>query len=56
LPYSQEKPQKSSARRLSDEGAVQPVITSNGVPFLQMRSIGSHSLSGREKKGKKVRI
>ena len=28
------------------------VIVSNGVPFLQMRSIGSQSTSGREKEGK----
>ena len=27
---------------------------SNGVPFLQMRSVGSHSTPGREKGGKKV--
>ena len=31
--------------------AVGPVITSNGVPYIQMTSIGSHSTSGREKKG-----
>ena len=35
---------------------VQPVITSNIVPFLQMRSVGSHSKSGREKEGKKERM
>ena len=51
LPYSWGKPQKTSARRPSDEGAVRPVITSNGVPFLQMRSVGLHSTSGREKEG-----
>ena len=34
---------KPSARRQSDEGAVRPVIASNGVPFLQMRSVRSHS-------------
>ena len=39
----------------SDEGVVQPVIASNGVPFLQMRSVGSHSTSGREKEGIKDR-
>jgi len=33
--------------RPSDEGAVRPVIASNGVTFLQMRSVGSHSMSGR---------
>ena len=27
--------------------AVRPVIALNGVPYLQMRSVGSHSLSGR---------
>jgi hypothetical protein len=31
---------------------MQPVIASNGVPFLQMKSVGSHSTSGREKEGK----
>ena len=29
------------------------VIVSNGVPFLEMRSVGPHSMSGREKEGKK---
>jgi hypothetical protein len=38
---------------VSDEGAVQPVITSNGVPNLKMRSIGLHSQSGREKEKKR---
>ena len=32
--------------------AVQPVFVSNGVPSLQMRSVGSHSTTGREKEGK----
>ena len=32
--------------------AVQSVIASNGVPYLKMRSVGSHSASGREKEGK----
>ena len=27
-------------------------LTSNEVPYLQMRSAGSHSTSGREKEGK----
>ena len=31
---------------------VRPVITSNGAPFLQMRSVGLHSMSGRELAGK----
>ena len=32
--HSRGKPQKTSDRRPSDEGAVRPVIASNGVPFL----------------------
>ena len=32
---------------------MRPVIASNGVPFLQIRSVGSHSTSGRGKEGKK---
>ena len=56
LPYSWGKPQKTSARRPSDEGAVRPVIASNGAPFLQMRSVGSHSTSGWEKEGIKERM
>ena len=31
--------------------AVRPVIASKAVPYLQMRSVGSHSTSGREKEG-----
>jgi hypothetical protein len=46
---------KTSARRPSDEGTVRQVIASNGVSFLQMRSIGWHSTSGREKGGIKER-
>ena len=38
-----------------DEGAVRPFIPSNGVPYLQMRSVGSHSTRGREEEGKKER-
>ena len=34
--------------------AVRPVF-SYGVPYLQMSSVGSHSSSGRKKKGKKER-
>ena len=44
--------ENTSARRPSDEEAVRPVIDSNGVSFLQMRSVGSHSTSGRENEGK----
>ena len=36
--------------RPSNEGAVRPVIASNGMPFLQMRSVVSH---GRERDGRK---
>jgi hypothetical protein len=32
---------------------VRPVIASNGIPYLQMRSVGSHSTSGMEKDGEK---
>ena len=32
-------------------GTVRPVIASNGVPFLQVRSVGSHRTPGREKEG-----
>ena len=41
--------------RSSYEGTMRPVITSNGVPDIQMRSVGSHSTSGRGKEGKKER-
>ena len=33
--------------------SMRPVIASNGIPYLQMRSIGPHSTPGREKEGKK---
>ena len=33
--------------------AVLLFIASNGVPYLQIRSVGLHIMSGREKKGKK---
>ena len=36
--------------------AVRPIIASNGVPYLQMRSVGTHSTSGMEKKEMKERI
>ena len=49
------KPRKTSARRPSDEGAVRIVIASNGVPFLQIRSVGSQRTSRREEEGKKER-
>jgi hypothetical protein len=34
---------------------VRPVFASNGVPSIQMRSVGSHCTSGKEKGGKKKR-
>ena len=43
---------KTPARRPCDERAGRPIIASNGVHFLQIRSVGSHSTSGREKEGK----
>ena len=43
------KLRKTSARTPSNEGVMRPVIASNGVPFLQMRSVESYSTSGREK-------
>ena len=33
---------------------VRPVIASNWVPCRQMRSIGSHSTSGKEKEGHQI--
>ena len=36
--------------------AVRLVIVPNGVHYLQTRSVGSHSTSEREKKGKKKRM
>ena len=32
--------------------ALLPVIASNGILYLQMRSVGSHNRSGRDKEGK----
>ena len=37
----------------NNNGWILPVITSNEVPYLQMRPVGLHSMSEREKKGKK---
>ena len=33
--------------------AMRPVIASNEVPYIQMRSVGSHSTSGMKKEGTK---
>ena len=35
--------------------AVRPGIASNGVPYIQMRYVGSHSMSGREEEEMKGR-
>ena len=45
------QPRKTSARRLSDKG-----IVSNWVLYLQMTSVGSQCMSGRENKGNKKRM
>ena len=37
--------------QIGDEGADQLVIALNGVPFLQLGTVGSHSMSGSEKEG-----
>ena len=34
---------------------VRPVIASNGVPYLQKSSVGTHSTSGRKEDGRKER-
>ena len=39
-------------RQLEDRRS-RPVVASNGVPFLQMRSVGLHSTPGRVKEGNK---
>ena len=44
LPYCWGKPQLM--------GAARSVIASNGVPYLKIKSVGSYSKSGRERKGK----
>ena len=41
--------------RKPHEEAVRPVIASNGVPFIQMRSVGSHSMSRQEGRRKERR-
>ena len=56
LLYGRGKSRKTSARRPSVERAVRPVIATNYLPFLQMRSVGQHSTSGKEKEGKKESI
>ena len=35
----------------SDERAMWPVFASNGIPSFQMRSVGLHCTSGREREG-----
>ena len=36
--------------------ALRPIIASNGVPYIQMTPLGSHSTSGSEKEGKNEKI
>ena len=48
---AEENPEKNSATSQSMK-VVRPVIASNGVPYLQVKSVGSHSISGREIKRK----
>ena len=55
LTYNRGKSRKISTRRPFDEGAVRPIIVSNGVPFLEMMFLGSQSTSGWEKEGKRKR-
>ena len=50
-----EETRGTSARRPSDEGSLRSVIASNGLPYLQLKSVGSHNTSGKEKEGKKER-
>ena len=46
------KSPETSDGRPSDEAAVRPLIASNGASFLHLRSVESHSTSGREWEGK----
>ena len=36
--------------------AVRPAIASNGISYIQLRSIGSHCTSGREKEGNQEKV
>ena len=47
-----EKPQLGDSLMKTER----PVIASNGIPYLQMSSVGSYSTSEREKERKKERI
>jgi hypothetical protein len=44
------KSRETSARRLLVK-AMRSIIASNGVPYLQLRSVGSHDTSGKEDEG-----
>jgi hypothetical protein len=48
LPYNCKKHRKTSAR-IPSMKTMQPVIASNAVPYLQMRLVGSHKMSRRER-------
>ena len=47
---------RTPPRGSSAEGTVILFIASNGVPFLQMRSVGSQRISEKEKEGNKERM
>ena len=53
---AEENPRKPQLGDRLMKGAVRPVIASNEVPFVQMRSVRSHSTPGKEKEGKTERI
>ena len=48
---AEENPRKPQLGDSLMKALFRPLIASNGIPFLQMRSVGSHSTSGREKEG-----
>ena len=39
--------------RKSTENLIKEVIASNGVPYIQMKWVGSHNTTGKEKEGMK---
>ena len=48
--------ENAGKHQLGDSRTVRSVIASNGVPYVQMRSIGSHNTSKWEKEWKKERM
>ena len=55
LPFAEEIPGKPQLGDRLMKGLCDQSLPQMGAPFLQMRSVGSHYSSGREKKGKKER-